>query len=660
MHLFYLLSLFFSLFCMSSGIASEQDKGTLIVSYSTGERGERLNRVRFSLISEDSSEQIYPKGNAFVEGTDRQSRLIAIENLPVGNYRLRFLVPNSDKLFGSIPEKEVAIVKDKVVRIDQMLHPHYSTLKVKTDLLPEDFPAESHPRINLKDHQGNTIAHSTTGKLIAHFLVPGTYTLKFEPLIGYRTPESLSLNITAGHTIGPLLGTYIWEGIDPSKNDSQAISDAAVIRRPSGTVIINQINAQLTVNNSLPKAHWTLLKNDIPVYQGLGSVVNYQTADGDNYRIVPEEIEGYIVRVSPSSTFSLYPAQTLNASIVYERSFGSLAIQAPFPDGETLTFTLKSQDLPPATFKIKSKGGKIFWQSQPLPTGVYEVSYALPPNYAAIPSDRIFIKRGERLQLIPQLFSKGALHVVANVPEAVFLLRTPNGSKVWKGEGREYTFTDIPPGNYILSFSTQDPDYFIPPKEMKVALNEKDGKEIKVTFQISSKLTIRTNIDRSHVIIQELGGEQKSYQENILNHSRVFNLPEGRYRVTLSSLPEDSGATANLLPPDPVEVTLKPLNSEDLNISFRINNLSNEKQRRLHVMSGISNAGYSIYKLYEGGRELVGHYSGKNTQITLPSAEHYEIIYDAVPNYETPTSTTIDVRAGEEKILQSTYIPLYR
>lgn len=463
------------------------------------------------------------------------------------------------------------------------------------------------------------------------------------------------------HNVSSLLNAYNGDMEQETlvlEKDSQNLADSFINRRPSGIVIINQINAQLTVTTNLEKANWTLLKNNSAVYEGTGSVMNFQIIDGNNYKIVPEQIEGYEVKVSPFSTFTLYPAQTLHASITYKRTFGSLTIQAPFPDGETLAIKLESNEAPPLTVKVKSKGGKIFWQSQPLPTGAYQISYLLPPNYTAIPSENILIKRAERLQLNPKIFPKGGLHVVANIPEAVFLLKTLNGSKVWKGEGREYTFKDIPSGLYLLSFSTEDPDYFIPPKEMKLSLNEKETKEINVVFQIASKLTIVTNIDRSLVAIQKLGGEGRSYQETIFSHSKVFNLPEGRYRVTLSQLPEDSKAIPNLLPPAPVEVILKGLNSEDLNLIFRENTPLIEKERRLNVVAGVGNAGFTLYKLHNGEKALIGHFSGKNTQVTLPSAEQYEIVYDDLPNYQTPEPHTFEINAGEEKTLQDIYKPL--
>lgn len=429
-------------------------------------------------------------------------------------------------------------------------------------------------------------------------------------------------------------------------------------RRPSGAIVTNYVNAQITVTNNHPDAHWTLLRNGTPVYEGIGSVTNLQVLDSDNFKIVPEPIEGYVVKVNPGGIFRIFPGETMRAAIAYEPSIGAISIQSPFPVGETLTFTIKSPYAPPATYKLVSKTGKIFWQSQPLKPGYYEISYDLPINFEKMPSETVLVKEGQKIQISPKFTPKTILYVKANIPEAIFILNAISGSQIWKGEGKEYMFTDIPAGMYRLSFSTQNPDYFIPPKEMKITLKDKENKKIDVSFQIAGKLTIHTNIDRSNAIIQEIGGSKKNYHDTITNHTKNFSLPEGRYKVTLSTLKEDKGTTAELYPPEPVEVTIRPLTDENLDLSFTLKPIAKEKQRKLNFSSGISSAGFTLYKLSGGNKELVGHYSGKNIQVTLPQTDDFEIVYDAVPNYTAPENATIKIAAGEEKTIQAAYTPL--
>lgn len=357
---------------------------------------------------------------------------------------------------------------------------------------------------------------------------------------------------------------------------AQPFRGSVIRRNPSGIILINQYNAQLSVDNNLPKARWRLIKDNISVYEGFGSVSYLQIPEGANYRIIPESLEGYTVRVIPSSTFTLYPAQRMSASIIYERTFGSLAVSSPFPEGETVTITIQSQDSPPEQYPIKSRGGRIFWQSQLLPTGIYEISYTLPAKYTPVSPIELEIKRDQRIQLNPKFTVKGGLHVVANVPEAVFLLRTQNGSQVWTGEGKEYTFTDIPSGVYILSFSTKNPNFFIPPKEMKFYVNATENKEIKVNFQMAGRLTIKTNTVPSYAIIQELSGLRKTYREQLLNHSHSLNLPEGSYRVTLSTANQQQTPFS---PPNPIDVVVKPFTDTEVNLNFKIKQQQMEPQR---------------------------------------------------------------------------------
>lgn len=338
-----------------------------------------------------------------------------------------------------------------------------------------------------------------------------------------------------------------------------------ITRNPSGVIIINQFNGQLSVSSNLPKAKWSLVKDNTTVYEGTGSVSNVQVAEGSNYQIIPEEIEGFVVRVSPS-IFTIYPAQNAYASIVYERTFGSLSLSMPFPEGEVVIITIKSKEIPPTDYSVKARRGRLFWQSPLLPAGSYKISYTLPKKYTPLGTEKVVIRPDQRVHLNPKFIVKGGLHVVANVPEAIFLLKSQNGSQIWRGGGREFTFDDFPSGVYTLSFSATDTESFIPPKEMKIYLNAAENREIKATFQMAGKLTIKTNFTPSQAIIQELGGLRKTYREDLLTNSYSINLPEGRYRVTLSST--ESKQLANFSPPNPVDVVVKSLATTEVDLNF--------------------------------------------------------------------------------------------
>lgn len=94
------------------------DLGTLIVSYYVDGQPDRLSRIRFLLISENN-ENLYPKGSAYVEDRESTSRIVAIENLPIGIYKIQFLIPNADNLFEEISERTITISKNSVSHVNQ-------------------------------------------------------------------------------------------------------------------------------------------------------------------------------------------------------------------------------------------------------------------------------------------------------------------------------------------------------------------------------------------------------------------------------------------------------------------------------------------------------------------------------------------------------------
>lgn len=101
---------------------ANEEKGSLIVTYKTDNKGERLDRIRFWLKEESSQTQsLYPKGKAFVEDAQGPSRMVVIEGLAPGKYTLRFLVPNKDRYFQEVPRRDVLISSNEIMKIDQKI-----------------------------------------------------------------------------------------------------------------------------------------------------------------------------------------------------------------------------------------------------------------------------------------------------------------------------------------------------------------------------------------------------------------------------------------------------------------------------------------------------------------------------------------------------------
>lgn len=106
-----------------SSCVAEVQSGTLIVSYQTGPKQERLDRVRFRLQNAEFESQLYPKKCALMAGDKCQHRHVVIEELPVGKYTLKFLVPNVDHHFDDIPERTFEIHPAEVLKINHFIRP---------------------------------------------------------------------------------------------------------------------------------------------------------------------------------------------------------------------------------------------------------------------------------------------------------------------------------------------------------------------------------------------------------------------------------------------------------------------------------------------------------------------------------------------------------
>jgi hypothetical protein len=122
-----LLLLFFIAF-QAAFLAAEDNEtgcGTLIVSYQTDTKGERLDRVRFLIRDEQFQQQMYPKGLAYIDDVAGHTRIVIIEDLAPGDYVMEFVVPNHDGVFEEAPLRHFSVPANKIVKIDQIIKPKY-------------------------------------------------------------------------------------------------------------------------------------------------------------------------------------------------------------------------------------------------------------------------------------------------------------------------------------------------------------------------------------------------------------------------------------------------------------------------------------------------------------------------------------------------------
>jgi len=192
----------------STLLAEEFQCATLIVNYQTGPKEERLERVRFFLENEQLEQQLYPKGSLAQTNDNCFHRTVVIDPLPPGKYTLHFLIPNSDDLFEEVAPCHIELHPGETLRVSQNLKPRYASLKAIA--LPAENASKfsSPPMITLKNRVEQVRAQSTLGKLNVHYLLPGPYTLIFEPILGYKTPAPFSVLLEPNEQSGPFIGVY--------------------------------------------------------------------------------------------------------------------------------------------------------------------------------------------------------------------------------------------------------------------------------------------------------------------------------------------------------------------------------------------------------------------------------------------------------------------
>lgn len=104
--------------------------GTVIVTYQTDSRGDRLDRIRFLIRDAQFKQQMYPKEMGYIDDIAGLSRMVITEDLTPGDYTLEFVVPNHDNFFEETPLRQFSIASNKVVKIDQMIKARHAVTSI--------------------------------------------------------------------------------------------------------------------------------------------------------------------------------------------------------------------------------------------------------------------------------------------------------------------------------------------------------------------------------------------------------------------------------------------------------------------------------------------------------------------------------------------------
>ncbi|MDF2549102.1 MAG: hypothetical protein K0S07_169 [Chlamydiales bacterium] len=135
-----------------------------------------------------------------------KGRIIEVPELLAGNYTLSFKA--LDPLFPiSKPPISLKIAPDETLSLKETIIPCFSSVDCQIAFQTEHHSKEM-PRIDLFDSEGRQVQSSTTGKLRFDQLTPGKWSLSFEEVRDFETPEPIVFEAKPQQEIGPLVATY--------------------------------------------------------------------------------------------------------------------------------------------------------------------------------------------------------------------------------------------------------------------------------------------------------------------------------------------------------------------------------------------------------------------------------------------------------------------
>lgn len=663
---FRVLGIIFTLLVLLSGFnafAEDSKTGTLIVSYQTGAREERLDRVRFRVENELLEQSLYPKGTSSKLNKDcGLYRTVVIDRLPAGEYNIQFLVPNKDDLFENCPCRRIALQAGEVLKVNQVLKPRYGSLKAIITINNEPCSLSVPPVITLKSNFSDIQAESSLGKLHAHYLTPGEYTVVFGELSGYKTPLPQKVVLTPSEQLGPLVGNYTEE--EEGMPKSAAFSSFLQIYFTQlNALIFQSLNADeakgqatLIIRSNLPEARWILYRSDLPLYQGYGLETKLEVSSGGRYSLRAENIEGYSFIVSEKNPFKVPFGEVTVLEIDYEHAFGVMQVKMSFPEGKAVNITIlsKSSD---KVYKATafSVGGAINWKSDPLPIGDYIVSFdSTVPQLLQAPYE-VTVEEARPALIVPRFQSLVALSVTTNISNSTFLLRSQDGKKSFSGTGPNFVFKGLDPGVYTLSFADSDPASYIPPEDMQVTISKDKNGKVRASYRPAGRLKVTTERADSAFEIVDTRSREKPHEGKFIGKGYETSLPIGKYRIT--ELFEGKG--------------LKELNRQRPTIAFEISqgketaisfrqevDKAKDDEGVLIINSSLAEGKFRLRELESGQKRKSGvELSGKHARANLKAKKKYVLSIDALPNYQSPQELTIELQAGEEKTVDVVFTP---
>jgi formylglycine-generating enzyme required for sulfatase activity len=605
-------------------------KGHIDVTYTTGPLQERLDRVRFWLIDENGERVMYPKGEEYLENAMTGERYVTIKDLTIGVYRIEWILPNHDNLFASVQGKSIVLEKDGLIEIKENIQTQYALLDVGYDFDYIEGEMEILPTITLRDSFGEIRASKAASRFVADNLPPGDYTVTFGDQEGYISPDPIKLTLIPNAHEGPIMAQYRLEKVS------------------------------FAVKSNSDEAAWKLYKNGILIKDGKGTLASIDLPPGDGYYLEIDEVEGLSSFVDPGGTFALKAGQAMIAEVSYAKQFGFLNLLGTLPDGEILTVTLTSHERGGDTIRnsLHSKGGSVVWESKRVPVGTYTVSYEAPDYFFPVENRQITVHSNESYSIAPTLKSKRRVNVKTNMQDATFVLASDERQYYAEGMGSMFSFDDLIPGEYQLTFHEMGRKNYITPQKQKLIIDKRQDLNVEVAYEKAASLVVTSNVEQYTIKVTPLnvkGTSQEEFTlEEVSKRGKTLTLPEGYYRLSFLPLEGQMASSYGASHPDDVNVQVVASRPE------RVHAIYEASQGSLVVTSNIPNASYVIRDVSDAEGLVIGRFTGEYSVIPMTFTGKYEVVFEDFSNYITPPSVVVDVGSSQRQVIGGTYLPAHK
>lgn len=575
------------------------EMGTIIVTYQTDQEGQKLDRIRFWLINENHERTLYPKKDEFVANNHScLERTVVIAHLPIGLYRIEFLIPNVDQIFEEVTPREIELTPGSVIKIDQL---------IRLRPLLNDHHKENH---EIAFNELNSLSSPMLPVIVSNSPAPTKPPLPAKHLLIKSARFSLMMNLNAN-----------WRLMHESQIIYSGMGSANKLPIPPGR------HYYLLVQEMPGYTFQMIPQNPFDLEPGEAFMVEliyrHETGYLDLHGIWPNTDKKLTMKLIHEK--HQQPPQEIKLTSIG----GKIDWQSsPLAIGDYLViFEIPGQEAPLEKHHIFIQKGRRTVLNFPIKT-------------KELPS-------GET----------GSLQVTTDIPQALFTLVDQKGITVGQGQGYSYQFKNLSSGLYELRFSSADPRLFIPPPAKEVMIEKFRTAEVKVNFEKMGRLTIGSNVDLFKVTIKPQKNDQPSRQETISARSMSIYLPEGHYTVSYEPLAPGAAAPK----PTDISIrstapqTIFQSYSSDAQTTAAV--VSKSTKNGIEVKSNLSNASFTLQDItHSPAVKEIGKYRGKSVFIPLDGPGEYRIIFNSVPNYTTPQPLDLKLQEGEHPVIDGNYI----